>query len=172
MSIVLDRMRSIWWRSLGAEIAPKVAIGRRSEVTRPKQLAIDTRSVIEPDVVFKLVRPHSRIRIGANVFIGRGTIFDIEGECCIGDGTLIAPHCFITDHNHGTAADTPIWQQACVTENVTFGAGVWLGAKVIILPGVMIGDGAVVAAGAVVTGSVAAKVIVAGLPARFLRERK
>lgn len=48
--------------------------------------------------------------------------------------------------------------------------GVWIGANATILPGTTIGRGAIVAAGAVVTRNVPPDVIVAGVPARVLRE--
>jgi maltose O-acetyltransferase len=53
---------------------------------------------------------------------------------------------------------------------VTIGAGVWVGARAMILPGVTIGDGAVIAAGAVVTKDVPANTVVAGVPATVVRE--
>ena len=53
---------------------------------------------------------------------------------------------------------------------IEIGAGVWIGARAVILPGVKVGDGAVIAAGAVVTKDVAANTLVVGVPARVLRE--
>ncbi|MGS1096886.1 DapH/DapD/GlmU-related protein [Aquamicrobium terrae] len=54
---------------------------------------------------------------------------------------------------------------------VHIGHDTWIGHGVTILPGVTIGDGAVVGAGAVVTKDVAPYTIVAGVPARLVRER-
>ena len=54
---------------------------------------------------------------------------------------------------------------------VVIGNNVWIGLRVIILPGVQIGDGAVVGAGSVVTKSVPAFQIAAGNPARIIRSR-
>lgn len=51
------------------------------------------------------------------------------------------------------------------------GADVWIGARVIVLPGVTIGDGAIVGAGAVVTRDVPKRATVAGNPARLIRYR-
>jgi len=54
---------------------------------------------------------------------------------------------------------------------VHVGSHAWIGARALILPGVRIGEGAVVAAGAIVTRDVDAYMIVAGNPAKPLRER-
>jgi acetyltransferase-like isoleucine patch superfamily enzyme len=53
---------------------------------------------------------------------------------------------------------------------VAIGNNVWIGLNATVLKGVTIGDGAVVAAGAVVTRSVPPKCLVAGVPARIVKE--
>jgi acetyltransferase-like isoleucine patch superfamily enzyme len=55
--------------------------------------------------------------------------------------------------------------------DVVLGRDVWLGARVIVLPGVTIGDGAVIGAGAVVTKSVPAGAIVVGQAGRKAGDR-
>jgi phosphonate metabolism protein (transferase hexapeptide repeat family) len=57
------------------------------------------------------------------------------------------------------------------SNRIHIGHDVWIGHGATILPGVTIGDGAVVGSGAVVTKNVAPYVIVAGVPAKPLRER-
>jgi maltose O-acetyltransferase len=49
---------------------------------------------------------------------------------------------------------------------------VWIGDRVIILPGVTIGTGSIIGAGAVVTNDVDAFSVVGGVPARVIRSRK
>jgi acetyltransferase-like isoleucine patch superfamily enzyme len=53
---------------------------------------------------------------------------------------------------------------------VRIGDHVWIGARAAVLKGVTIGDGAIVAAGAMVTHDVPARALVAGVPARLVRE--
>jgi maltose O-acetyltransferase len=48
--------------------------------------------------------------------------------------------------------------------------GVWIGSRVVVLPGVRIGKGSVVAAGAVVTRDVPPHVLVGGVPAKWVRD--
>ena len=47
---------------------------------------------------------------------------------------------------------------------------VWLGARVTVCPGVTIGEGAIVGAGAVVTKDVPPRTVVAGVPAKVVRQ--
>ena len=55
---------------------------------------------------------------------------------------------------------------------VIIGDDVWIGDRVMILPGVEIGRGAVLAAGAVVTRDVPPYAVAAGVPARVIRDRR
>ena len=170
--VIADYARSVLLKLRGAQVAPKVRISQRCSFTAASQIKMGHRVVIEPDSAFKLVSEEARVVLEEHVFIGRGCLFDISGGLTIGKGTLLAPGCFVTDHNHGIDANEMIWTQPCSQSSVTIGSDVWLGARSIILPGVIVGDGAVVAAGAVVTKNVAPMTVVAGVPAKFIRNRE
>lgn len=57
-----------------------------------------------------------------------------------------------------------------IAKPVTIGNDVWMGANVVVLPGVTIGDNVVIAAGAVVTKDVPSNTLVAGVPAKKIRD--
>ena len=61
-------------------------------------------------------------------------------------------------------------RQFPVNRPVTIGSGSWLGAGAIVLPGARIGRNVVIAAGSVVRGEIPDRCVVAGVPARVIRE--
>ena len=107
-----------------------------------------------------------RITIYDGVYINRFSFLDATEKIEIGAHTMIGPHCYITDHDHGFDPDEPLGRQPMDTEPTTIGTNVWVGAGVAVLKGVNIGDGAVIGAGAVVTSSVEKGAKVAGVPGR------
>jgi maltose O-acetyltransferase len=82
---------------------------------------------------------------------------------------MIGPNVQIYTAAHDLRAEARIqgWE---VARPVLIEDNVWIGGGAILLPGVNIGRNAVVGAGAVVTRSVPANTVVAGNPARVLRE--
>ena len=103
--------------------------------------------------------------IGINSFVGSGTI--------IGNNVMMGPDCLIytSQHNH-QLIDVPMCQQGMTQcSAVIIGNDVWIGARVIILPGVKIGNGVIIGAGSVVTKNVPDYVVVAGVPAKIVKSR-
>jgi serine acetyltransferase len=111
------------------------------------------------------------LRIGDRCVIGRGSHIVAHHSIVIGDDVFTGPNVYITDQNHGYAdPDVPIGRQWPSNTAVSIGAGSWLGAGVIVLPGVCIGQNVVVAAGSVVRGQIPDRCVIAGVPARVVRE--
>lgn len=113
------------------------------------------------------------ISIGKNTHVTNKCLLDGRGGLSIGDDVLIGYETIImsTMHNYEDP-NKLIRLQGSRYEPVVIGNDVWLGARVIVLPGVTIGDGAVVATGAVVTKDIPSFAIAGGVPAKILRKRE
>ena len=107
------------------------------------------------------------LTLGKDVFINMGCRFQDTGGITIGEGSLIGHGSTLTTLNHGVDPDR---RADMAPAPVVIGRKVWLGAAVTVVPGVTIGDGAIVGAGAVVTKDMPANAVVAGVPAKVLRE--
>jgi acetyltransferase-like isoleucine patch superfamily enzyme len=115
--------------------------------------------------------PATVLRIGDRCLIGRGSHVVAHHSIDIGDDVYTGPYVYITDQNHSYAdIDMPIGRQWPVNAPVRIGAGSWLGAGVIVLPGAVIGRHVVIAAGSVVRGEIGDYSVAAGVPARVVRE--
>jgi maltose O-acetyltransferase len=108
------------------------------------------------------------IRIGSDSIIGEGVVLDGRGKLEIGDHVDIASEVMIYNAEH----DIHDAKFAAITQPVKIEDYVFIGPRAIILPGVVIGKGAVVGAGAVVTKDVKPFMIVGGVPAKEIGERK
>jgi carbonic anhydrase/acetyltransferase-like protein (isoleucine patch superfamily) len=115
--------------------------------------------------------PDPVLSIGDRCVIGRGSHIVAHQSVDIGDDVWTGPYVYITDQNHGYSdPDVPIGRQLPVNRAVSIGAGSWLGAGAIVLPGARIGRNVVIAAGSVVRGEVPDRCVVAGVPAKVVRE--
>jgi acetyltransferase-like isoleucine patch superfamily enzyme len=95
----------------------------------------------------------------------------VIGPVRIGSHVNLAQGIIVTALNHNFAEkDRRIDEQGVSTVPVTIGDDIWIGANAVILPGVTIGNHSVVAAGAVVTKDVPPHSLVAGVPAKIIKE--
>ncbi|NGO68367.1 acyltransferase [Streptomyces boncukensis] len=114
--------------------------------------------------------PEPVLRLGDGVVLGRGSHVVAETRVRIGDEVFCGPYVYITSTNHSyDDPERPVGKQWPRTEPVEIGAGSWLGAGAVVLPGARLGRNVVVAAGAVVRGEVPDHAVVAGAPARVVR---
>ena len=117
------------------------------------------------------VQPPLQVNIGANVKIGKNVsiMYNLlcmsAGGITIEDGALIAANCSLISNNHDFK------ERAILTcKPVVIKKKAWIGAGSTILPGVTVGENAIVAAGSVVTKDVAPNTLVAGVPAKFIKD--
>lgn len=124
--------------------------------------------VIEQLAYFSL---GSQLEIGDNS--GLGVNCRCVGPIKIGDDVMMAPDVIILTSNHETSDTTRTMrgQGARPDAPVIIEDDVWIGTRVIILPGVTVHQGAIIGAGSVVTKDVPAFSIVGGSPARVRKYR-
>jgi maltose O-acetyltransferase len=112
------------------------------------------------------------IKIGDNSQLGENSY--VGAYTNIGNDVIMGPEVLIWTIGHRfDRTDIPINQQGSAEiRPVTIGDDVWIGQRVIIMPGVKVGSHAVIGAGAIVTKNVPEWAVVAGVPARVIRMRK
>lgn len=118
-------------------------------------------------LVWLLDDGHLTLRGGETFTSGKNMII-CKQSVTIGKACAIAWGVTITDHDFHKLYEDGV--QRTETSPVVIGDNVWLGMNATILKGVTIGDGAVVAAGAVVSRDVPSNTIVAGNPAKVVKE--
>lgn len=95
----------------------------------------------------------------------------IIGPVTIGHHVNLAQGITVTALNHKFKnPDIRIDEQGVSTKPVVIGNDIWVGANAVILPGVTIGDHSVIAAGAIVTKDVPPHSLVAGVPAKVIKQ--
>jgi galactoside O-acetyltransferase len=143
-------------------------------------LIVGSDSLIEAYIAFE--QEGTKILIGDRTFIGSSTTISVAEQVSIGDDVLISWGVNIVDHNSHAISfskrknDVLDWKKGkkdwlnVAISPVNIGNKVWIGSNSIILKGVTIGEGSIIGAGAVVTNDVPPWTIVAGNPARVIRE--
>lgn len=115
--------------------------------------------------------PHAGIKIGQESLIGEYTVVRGQGGVHIGDRVYTSPFTQIIAVNHVfDNPEQPFVDQGITAEGILIEDDVWLGSGSIVTDGVHVGKGAVVAAGAVVTNDVPPHTVVAGVPARPVKD--
>ena len=108
------------------------------------------------------------IEVGENFFANYGCIILDVNKVTIGKNCMLAPNVGIYSATHPVRAEER-YNGVELGLPVTIGDNCWIGAGAIICPGVTIGNNTVVGAGSVVTKSFGDNVVIAGNPAKVIR---
>ena len=166
---VMRRLRSLWYRFLGMQLASSTHLRRIKVSSNCHDIRIGKNTYLDDYVSLDVSgKPNGKIKIdiGANCGFNRFTVIAASVQIIIGEGTRVGPSVYITDHQHGNAADETLIESPTI-----IGRDVWLGADVKVMKGVTIGDQCIVGAGSVVTEDIPPSSIVLGHPARVIRKR-
>jgi acetyltransferase-like isoleucine patch superfamily enzyme/glycosyltransferase involved in cell wall biosynthesis len=146
------------------QLAGKVRTTRRARVKLGPHCRLGRNVYLE-------TKEQGSIELGAHVTVNSGCVIVSYANVRIGDHCLIGEYTSIRDANHGIATDQPMRMQDHVEAPIVIEDDVWIGRGAVILKGVRLGSGAVIGANSVVTHDVPPMAIVAGVPAKLLRQR-
>lgn len=163
-------LRARWHLRHAAYVGPRVRLWGRPAVLVEGALIVADRV----QLVSTLAPIELAAGVGARLEIGEGTYINYGCSIAALQHVQIGPRCHIgtyvqiTDNNFHRLEperrdERPPSRPVVLEENV------WLGARVIVLPGVRVGAGSAVAAGSVVTKDIPPRSLAAGVPARVIR---
>ncbi|WP_447079573.1 acyltransferase [Vibrio alginolyticus] len=166
-------------------IGDNVYFGPRAEILQlwgstKSDISIGSKSRIYGRLISQ---SNGKIEVGLDVKVGPGVTIGAVNSIVIGDGTILSNNIVIMDNNnhplhpkdreimHSSPVgdDKRSWKHS-VSSPIIIGNNVWVGQQVRICKGVKIGDGSIIAANSVVTKNVPSNSVVAGNPAKVVKE--
>jgi acetyltransferase-like isoleucine patch superfamily enzyme len=176
-------------------VGRNVVFGANVTLRHPHKIAIGDNVVIDDQCCLDAKGTDNRgIVVGNGVFVGRNTILSCKnGDIVLGDranlgfnceifsastvrvgaDVLMAAYTYLVGGDHlYDRTDVPVLQQGRTARGIDIGAGVWLGAHVVVTDGSTVGRDAIIGAGAVVVGAIPEFAIAVGTPAKVIRDRR
>ncbi len=161
----------LWIADLPARLLPQLAFPRlRTSLYRLAGISIGPHSLLAGRL--ELIGPGpitGQLTIGRDCWLNAPFFADLTRTITIGDRVTIGHHVVLVTASHvfGSSARRagPVRSAPIV-----IGDGVWIAARVTILPGVTIGAGSIIGAGSVVTRDIPERTLAFGTPARPVRQ--
>jgi acetyltransferase-like isoleucine patch superfamily enzyme len=170
MNDLLALLRARWYLASANQMGGMVRLWGRAIVHNQGEMILGpgVRMVGTMTPVELVTGPEGRLEIGAGTFINYGTSIAARLSVTIGSSCSIGPYVNIID-NQFHCVEPDRRNQMPDSKPVLLEDNVWLGGRVMVLPGVTIGRDSVVGAGSVVTKSIPPRTLAAGVPARILK---
>jgi len=120
-------------------------------------------------LVYRSVKIYApwNLKIGNAVCLGPRVDVFSKGQITIGNNVVVSQDSYLCTGSHDISSP----QMTAVTVPIVIGDNVWIASKASILPGAVIGSGCVVGACSVIAGIIPEWKVVAGNPARVIKER-
>ncbi len=159
-----------WYLRHASHLGKKVRTFGRPIVDNRGTLWIGDRVRIRSTVVkTELVVEGGTLEIGEGAYINYGCSIAARKLVRIGPNCRIGTYAMITDNNfHRLEPERR--DEIPESAPVLLENDVWLGGRVIVLPGVTIGSGSVIGAGSVVTRDIPSRSLAVGVPARVIKD--
>lgn len=163
-NVMVARIRLRHCRSVGRY----TQLQGRMRILNKGSIIIGSRVRIHSTVVAVelAVMPGAVLEIGSNTFVNYGVSISCHQLVRVGRDCLLGTYVNIMDNTWHDVLDR---KRLPPSRPVILEDNVWLGNRVIVLPGVTIGRDAVVGAGAVVVDDIPPRSVAVGVPARVIR---
>lgn len=160
-----------WYLRRADEVGDRVRVRGRPVVVNHGQMHIGERVQLNSTIAtLELVSgPGGTLTIGPRTLVNFGCSLVATERLEIGADCHIGPHTMMLDNDfHHVEPERRLERPP--SRPIVIGANVWVGARSIIMAGVTIGSDSCVGAGSVVTSDVPPRTLVAGVPARVIKE--
>lgn len=165
--ILPKRIRLMLWNGISRKRGT-IRIAQRYMLCKSLSIDIGDNVSIHDNVYFFNIE---NMKFGNNVSIHPMCYFQASGGIEIGNDVSIAHGVTLMTQNHSYEdRSIPIKDQPIISKPIIIEDNVWIGAKATVLYGRRVGKNSVIAAGAVVTKDVPPNTVVAGVPARVIKE--
>ena len=163
---LIDRLYTLLWSWNLGSAGKNILIQYSAILRNPKNIFIGHGSRIGKKCQISSEFNDSKFILGEKSFIDKKCLIDFSGELKIGSNVTISEYVMIETHTHGFNPRDKAEKKPLVIEN-----DVWIGAHAIILPSVnIIGKNSIVGAGSIVTKDVNSFSIIAGNPAKHIKD--
>ncbi len=186
-------LRSTLYPTMFRQCGGRPAIGRGVVLRNPRSITFGKKVLVDDSAVLDARGNGASLTLEDFVSVGRFTTLAAKGGAIVAhrgvnigsycriatqsrieihESVLIAAYCYIGPGNHQEGDHTtPLIERPMeIKGGVTIGKNAWIGARTTILDGVSIGEGAIVGAHSLVRSDVPAGAVVAGSPAKVIRE--
>jgi acetyltransferase-like isoleucine patch superfamily enzyme len=153
------------------EIGTRVRLRGRPAVTNQGRMVIGARvQLVSTIATLELVSEKGGLlEIGERSLVNFGCSLVATELVRIGPRCQIGPYTMMLDNDfHRVEPERRLERPP--SKPIVVGENVWIGARVILMAGVTVGDDSCIGAGSVVTADVPPRTLVAGVPARVIRE--
>lgn len=163
--------RARWFLRSADELGSRVRLRGTPQVTNRGRLMIGERvQLVSTVATLELVTEHgAELVIGPRSLVNFGCSLVATQRLEIGSDCHIGPHTMMLDNSYHHV-DPERRLERPPSQPIVIGDNVWVGARSILMPGVTVGRDSCIGAGSVVTNDVPERTLVAGVPARPIRE--
>ncbi|SDG63018.1 transferase hexapeptide (six repeat-containing protein) [Prevotella communis] len=179
LRIKVNIVRAVWLRLVVQESGRLKSVGKIGLLEGPQYIKIGEGTKFCDGVYLTAwrIKDAPILEIGKNCEFGTSNHITCSNKIKIGNNCLTGKWVTITDNSHGQTifedmTKSPLVRKVISKGPVIIDDNVWIGDKATILPSVHIGEGAIVGANSVVSKDVPPYAVVAGNPAKIIKQTK